>query len=68
MPCIQALIDYRKEHQRDEDSREFDLNDPDAKKKDLATRVCTDAIVIMTVLIHYLSSLLHVGIRCRYTT
>lgn len=37
---VQSLNDYRQEEQRVVDRREFDLNDPDAKKKDLPARVC----------------------------
>jgi len=35
----QEVIQYRKEHQQNEDRREFDLNDPDYKKKDQPARV-----------------------------
>ena len=38
-PLSQSLINYRKEHQRIQDRREFDLYDPDSKKKDLPARV-----------------------------
>ena len=34
------MNDYRQEEQRVVDRKEFDLNDPDAKKKDLPARVC----------------------------
>ena len=37
----QEVIQYRKEYQRTEDRREFDLNDPDYKKKDKPSRVGT---------------------------
>ena len=33
------LVEFRKENQRAEDRREFDINDPDFKKKDLPARV-----------------------------
>ena len=35
----QELTQYRKEYQRTEDRREFDLNDPDCKRKDKPARV-----------------------------
>ena len=35
----QSLTEYRKEHQRQQDRREFDLYDPDSKKKDSPARV-----------------------------
>lgn len=38
-PCTQSLVEYRKEHQQARDRREFDLYDPDSKKKDLPARV-----------------------------
>ena len=37
--AIQALVEYRKENQRAIDRTEFDLNDPDAKKKALPARL-----------------------------
>ncbi len=36
---MQGVIEYRKEHQRVRDRREFDLYDPDSLKKDLPARV-----------------------------
>ena len=36
---LQSLTEYRKEHQRRQDRREFDLYDPDSKKKDTPARV-----------------------------
>ena len=36
---VQSLNEFRKEHQRDIDRREFDLYDPDSKQKDLPARV-----------------------------
>ncbi len=35
----QSLNQFRKEHQRIQDRREFDLYDPDSKMKDLPARV-----------------------------
>ena len=40
--CVQADEEYRREHQRVQDRREFDLNDPEYKKKDLPARVSDD--------------------------
>lgn len=37
-----SLNDYRKTFQRKEDTREFDLNDPDILKKDKPARVSDD--------------------------
>lgn len=36
------LVDFRYEHQRPEDTREWDLNDPDYLKKDQPARVSDD--------------------------
>ena len=33
------LVEYRKENQRMEDRREYDINDPDSKLKDIPARV-----------------------------
>ncbi|XP_028141048.2 RIB43A-like with coiled-coils protein 2 [Diabrotica virgifera virgifera] len=38
----EEIINFRRLHQRPEDRREFDLNDPDAKKKQLPCRVNDD--------------------------
>ena len=35
----QSVVEYHKEHQKTRDRREFDLYDPDSKKKDLPARV-----------------------------
>ena len=35
---LQSLTEYRKEHQRTQDRREFDLYDPDYKKNDKPAR------------------------------
>ena len=34
----QSLTEYRREHQRKEDRREFELYDPDSKRKDKPAR------------------------------
>lgn len=39
-------MEYRKENQRTEDRREFDLNDPDFKQKDLPARVNHIAVIL----------------------
>ena len=36
---VQSLVEYRKEHQKTCDRREFDLYNPDSKRKDLPARV-----------------------------
>ena len=36
---MQSLVEFRKEHQKTIDRREYDLYDPDSKKKDLPARV-----------------------------
>ena len=36
---LQMLVEYRKENQRMVDRREFDINDPDSKQKDIPARV-----------------------------
>ena len=36
---VQSVVGYRKEHQKARDRREYDLYDPDSKKKDLPARV-----------------------------
>lgn len=42
----QSLVEYRKENQRIEDRREFDLNDPDFKQKDLPARVSHISVIL----------------------
>lgn len=37
-----SINDFRSEHQRPEDRREFDIYDPDSKKKDKPARVSDD--------------------------
>ena len=37
-----SINEFRKEHQRPEDRREFDIYDPDGKKKDTPARVSDD--------------------------
>ena len=37
-----SINDFRSEHQRPEDRREFDIYDPDSKKKDQPARVSDD--------------------------
>ncbi len=39
---LQSVVQYRKECQRAVDRREFDLNDPESKQKDLPARVSDD--------------------------
>ena len=55
---IQEVTQYRKEYQRPEDRREFDLNDPDYMKKDKPARVSTlQAAIVLVFLYHQTSDI-----------
>ena len=65
---LQEVTQYRKEYQRPEDRREFDLNDPDYVKKDQPARVSTlssYSIIIMISTRHQMliQSVLSVGLK-----
>jgi len=46
-------VKYRTEYQRVEDRKEFDLNDPDYKKKDKPARVSSNCIFVPIVPVKY---------------